>query len=171
MAKSTPIEERIRARFDGLSPSHRRLVEYLLQQDSDGVFLTARQLADTLGISESTVVRLAPVLGYDGFHALKSELRQRLMSRMGWQSAMDRAIQTLPRDAGGVLAQVLANDIESIQSLSRSVGRELFERAVTLIRQARTVYFIGMRTLAPHALYGTMRLRLVRHRTRLLSSM
>ncbi len=166
----TALEERIRSVLDDLSPSHRRLAAYLLQQDVAGVFSTARQLADTLGISEATVVRLARALGFEGFPALQSELRRRLLSRAGWQPPMTQAIETLPSDASGVLRQVLENDIESIKSTLASTDPEAFERAVQAIRKARAVYFVGMRSLAPHALYGTMRLRLVHHRTVLLSS-
>jgi len=166
----TALEERIRSALDDLSPSHRRLATYLLQQDVAGVFSTARQLADTLGISEATVVRLAQALGFEGFPALQSELRRRLLSRAGWQPPMTQAIETLPSDASGVLRQVLENDIESIKSTLATTDPEAFERAVQAIRKARAVYFVGMRSLAPHALYGTMRLRLVHHRTVLLSS-
>ncbi len=164
------LEEQIRSAFDDLSPSHRRLATYLLQEDVAGAFSTARQLADTLGISEATVVRLAPALGFEGFPALQSELRRRLLSRAGWQPPMTQAIETLPSDVPGVLRQVLENDIESIKSTLASTDPEAFERAVQAIRKARTVYFVGMRSLAPHALYGTMRMRLVHHRTQLLSA-
>jgi DNA-binding MurR/RpiR family transcriptional regulator len=168
--EATPLEERIRFSFDDLSPSHRRLATYLLREDVAGAFSTARQLAHTLGISVATVVRLAPAIGLEGFPALQSELRRRLLSRAGWQPPMTQAIETLPSDASGVLRQVLENDIESIKSTLAGADPGTFERAVQAIRKARTVYFVGMRSLAPHALYGTMRLRLVHHRTVLLSS-
>ncbi len=166
----TSLEQRIRSAFDELSPSHRRLAAFLLQEDVAGAFSTARQLADTLRMSEATVVRLAPALGFEGFPALQSELRCRLLSRAGWQPPMTQAIETLPGDAAGVYRQVLENDIESIKSTLASTDPEAFDRAVQAIRKARTIYFVGMRSLAPHALYGTMRLRLVHHRTVLLSS-
>lgn len=164
-----PLEERIRKSFDGLSPSHRRLAEYLLRQESAAAFSTARQLARDLGISESTVVRLAPALGYTGFQSLQSECRGRLLSRMAWQPSIRRAIDSLPGDPPGVLRQVLQHDIESIRNTLASLRPDLFQRAVEAIRGARNVYFIGLRSSAPHALYGTMRLRLVHPRTRLLS--
>jgi DNA-binding MurR/RpiR family transcriptional regulator len=83
---------------------------------------------------------------------------------------MHKAIESLPSNVSGVLHQVVANDAESIRGILTSISLDLFERAVEAIRQARTVYFIGMRNLAGHALYGTMRLRLIHHRTRLLAS-
>jgi DNA-binding MurR/RpiR family transcriptional regulator len=168
--ESTSLEERIRSSYDDLSSSHRRLATYLLQEDVAGAFSTARQLAKTLGVSEATVVRLAPALGYEGFPDLQAELRRRLLSRAGWQPPMTQAIETLPSDASGVFRQVLENDIASLKSTLAGIDLEAFERAVQAIRKAHTVYFVGMRSLAPHALYGTMRLRLVHHRTGLLSA-
>jgi DNA-binding MurR/RpiR family transcriptional regulator len=164
------LEERIRTIHDGLSPSHRRLVEYLLAQEGDAAFSTARQLADALGMSEATVVRLAPALGYHGFPALQSEFRRRLASRISWKPYIHQAIESLPSDAKGILRQVIENDVASLQSTLASISLDLFERSVEVLRKARTIYFIGLRILAGHAIYGTMRMRLVHHRTQLLSS-
>jgi len=166
----TSPEARIRSALDDLSASHRRLAMYLLQEDVAAAFSTARQLAKALGISEATVVRLAPVLGYPGFPALQADLRNRLLSRAGWQPPMTQAIETLPSNPAGVFRQVLENDMESLKHTLSTIDPEAFERAVQAIRKARAVYFVGMRSMAPHALYGTMRLRLVHHRTWLLSS-
>lgn len=162
------LEERIRAAYADLSPSHQRLVEYLLAQDSAAIS-TARQLADAVGVSESTVVRLAPELGYEGFPALQAEFQQRLLSRIEWRPPLRQAIESLPDDPGAILRQVLENDIRSLESTLASVGREDFQKAVRAIIEARTVYFLGLRTSAGHALYATMRLRLVRYETHLLS--
>lgn len=166
---STHLEEQIRSAHDRLSPSHRRLVEYLLSQESDAAFSTARQLGVALGISESTVVRLAPALGYAGFPALQSEFRRRLASRVSWKPYIHQAIESLPGNAKGILRQVIENDAESLQSTLVSLSMELFERAVEALRKAPTIYFIGLRILAGHAVYGTMRMRLAHHRTQLLS--
>jgi DNA-binding MurR/RpiR family transcriptional regulator len=167
---STHLEERIRSAHDGLSPSHRRLIEYLLAQESAAAFSTARQLAHTLGISESTVVRLAPALGYAGFPALQAEFRRRLTSRVSWKPYIHQAIETLPGNTKGLLRQVIENDVRSLQSTLASLSTEVFERAVEVLRKAPTIYFIGLRILAGHATYGAMRMRLVHHRTHLLSS-
>jgi DNA-binding MurR/RpiR family transcriptional regulator len=167
---SIHLEERIRSAHDGLSPSHRRLVEYLLAQESHAAFSTARQLADALGMSESTVVRLAPALGYTGFPALQSEFRRRLTSRVSWKPYIHQAIESLPGNANDILRQVIENDMASLQSTLASLSPKRFEHAVEALRKAPTIYFIGLRILAGHAIYGTMRMRLVRHRTQLLSS-
>ncbi len=169
MAGELDLEERIRAVFDRLSPSHRRLVEYLLESDSAAAFSTARQIADALSISESTVVRIAPELGFEGFPALQAEFQRRLMSRIEWQPPLRQAIESLPEDPVAIMRQVLENDIRSIQSTLSSLSPESFQRAVDAVMEARTVYLMGLRTSAGHALYSTMRLRLIRPRTQLLS--
>jgi DNA-binding MurR/RpiR family transcriptional regulator len=167
---TTPLEERIRSAYDGLSPSHRRLVDYLLAQESAAAFSTARQLADSMSMSESTVVRLAPALGYDGFPSLQSEFQHRLVAQVSWKPYMHQAIESLPGDAKSIVRQVIENDVASLQSILASLSLEMFERAVEALRKAPTIYFIGLRILAGHAIYGAMRMRLVHHRTSLLSS-
>lgn len=164
------VEERIRSVFDNLSPNHRRLVEYLLESDSEAAFSTARQLAEALNISESTVVRLAPELGYDGFPALQNAFQRRLLSRIEWKAPMRQGIDTIPKDPGLILQQVIENDLTALRNVMSTVPAETFERAVSAVLEARTVYILGLRTSAAHALYTTMRLRLVRPNTRLISS-
>ena len=115
------------------------------------------------------MVRLAPELGYEGFPALQAEFQQRLLSRIGWRPPLRQAIESLPDDPGAIFRQVLANDIRSLESTLSSISAEDFQRAVEAIAGASTVYFLGLRTSAGHALYATMRLRLVRHQTQLLS--
>ncbi len=167
---STHLEERIRSAHDKLSPSHRRLAEYLLAQESNAAFSTARQLAAALGMSESTVVRLAPALGYTGFPALQSEFRRRLASRVSWKPYIHQAIESLPGKPRDILQQVIENDVESLQNTLASLSAEVFERAMEALRKAPAIYFLGLRILAGHAIYGAMRMRLVHHRTQLLSS-
>ncbi len=169
MDRELDLEERIRAVFDRLSPSHRRLVEYLLESDGAAAFSTAKQIADALNISESTVVRLAPELGCEGFPALQAEFQRRLMSRIEWRPPLRQAIESLPQDPIAIMRQVLENDIQSIQSTLSIISNESFRRAVDAVLEARTVYLIGLRTSAGHALYSTMRLRLIRPKTQLLS--
>ena len=164
------VEERIRSAFDNLSPNHRRLVEYLLESDSAAAFSTARQLAEALNMSESTVVRLAPELGYDGFPALQEAFQRRLLSRIEWKAPMRQGIDAVPKNPGLILQQVIENDLTALRNVMSTVPAETFERAVAAVLEARTVYILGLRTSAAHALYTTMRLRLVRPNTRLISS-
>ncbi len=164
------VEERIRAVFDRLSPNHRKLAEHLMASESAAAFSTARQLAEALGMSESTVVRLAPELGYDGFPALQSAFRRRLLSRIEWKAPMRQGIDAITRDPGLILRQVIENDVTSLRNVLSTVPAETFEQAVTAVLEARTVYILGLRTSAAHALYTSMRLRLVRPNTRLISS-
>jgi DNA-binding MurR/RpiR family transcriptional regulator len=66
---------RIRENFDRLTPSFKRLGEYLLDNYFDAVFMTASQLASRLDIDPATVVRFSQRLGYRGYPELLADVR------------------------------------------------------------------------------------------------
>lgn len=169
MSENLDLEDRIRAAFEGLSPGHRRIVDYLLSSESAAALSTAREIGEALGISESTVVRLAPELGFEGFPSLQAAFRRRLLSKIKWRPSLQEAIDTLPDSPVAVMRQVLENDIQAIQTTLSTVNPESFERAVSAIVGADTVYVLGLRSSAGHAMYAAHRLRLIHPKTRLLS--
>lgn len=161
------LEERIRASFGTLSPKHQKLAEYLIRSNQ-APLLTARQIAQELGVSEATVVRLATRLGYDGFPALQLELKHQLLSKIEWRG-LDTTREIVPDDPFAVLQEVLHNDQESLRESLSSVSAESFRRAVAAIVEADTIYVIGSRTSASHAFYMVMRLRPMYNKTHLVS--
>ncbi len=170
MSENLDLEDRIRAALEGLSPGHRRIVDYLLSSESAAAFSTAREVGEALGISESTVVRLAPELGYEGFPALQAAFQQRLISRLELRPGLRETIDTLPDTPLAVMRQVIENDVQAIRSMLSTVNPEHFERAVSAILGANTLYVLGLRSSAGYAMHAAARLRLIRPKTRLISS-
>lgn len=70
------FRERIQAKYDGLTPSFRKLADFILQQQLDVAFMTATELAQHLRVDAATVVRFAQFLGYSGFRQLIKEVQR-----------------------------------------------------------------------------------------------
>jgi DNA-binding MurR/RpiR family transcriptional regulator len=161
------LDARIRASFNTLSPKHQSVADYLVRSDR-APLLTARQIAQELHVSEATVVRLASKLGYSGFPALQLELKHQLLSKVEWR-ALGNTKEIVPNDPLAVLQEVLRNDQESLRDSLATVAADAFRKAVSAIVKANTIYVLGFRTSAAHAMYMAMRLRPMYNKTYLIS--
>ena len=129
-----------------LSKGYHRIAEYIGKHYDKAVFMTASVLGETVGVSESTVVRFAFAMGYDGYpqmqHALRELVRHMLTSAQRFEMSSD-----IDRDE--VPERVLKADMHNIRSTVDELNREDFRRAVNSILPAKTVYVLGLRSAAP----------------------
>ena len=59
----------------GFSKGQRLIAQYIQENYDKAAFMTAGKLGRTVGVSESTVVRFATALGYEGYPQLQSALQ------------------------------------------------------------------------------------------------
>ena len=131
------------------SKGQRRIAQYLLESYDKAAFMTANTLGKTVGISESTVVRFAVELGYDGYPSMQKALQEMVVNRL---TAAQRIEVTNDRMVGqNVLSMVLQSDMEKLRQTGETVDREAFEAAVNAVLGAERVYIIGVRSAAPLA--------------------
>jgi len=131
-----------------LSKSHRRIAQYIAEHYEKAVFMTAAVLGAECGVSESTVVRFATAMGYEGYpelrQALASLVRQRLTSEQRF------AIASNIREEA-VLATVLHNDEQNIRKTVEALDQKDFDEVVDRLLKARRIYVMGLRSAAPLA--------------------
>ena len=131
------------------SKGQRRIAQYILESYDKAAFMTANTLGKTVGISESTVVRFAVELGYDGYPSMQKALQEMVVNRL---TAAQRIEVTNDRMVGqNVLSMVLQSDMEKLRQTGETVDREAFDAAVNAVLGAERVYIIGVRSAAPLA--------------------
>ncbi|CAN5219117.1 MurR/RpiR family transcriptional regulator [soil metagenome] len=160
----------MRARYGELSPAHRRVAQYLLADGRRAALVPAADVAWTLQLSEATVVRFAKALGFEGYPALRQQLRERFLT---YATSLDRLAATSDeraRDRTDVLARVLADDADSILRTLALVPQGTFDAVVNGIVAARTVYVVGFRGSAGIALILGMGLRIFLPETRVVAT-
>ena len=122
----------------------RRIAAYILDSYATAAFMTASRLGAAASVSESTVVRFAAELGYDGYpamqRALQEVVRGRLTSLQRMEVSSDRL---LGRD---IVAAVLQTDIEKLRMTVGEVDRRAFGEAVEALLRGRHVYILGVRS-------------------------
>ena len=137
---------RIRKNMPKLSKGQKLIANYILDHYEKAVFLTAAKLGTIVGVSESTVVRFANELGYDGYPKFQDALEELVKSKL---TAMQRLEVTTDRiDTSHVLKSVLQMDEEKIRSTRDQIDEEAFNRAVDKIIGAKTIYILGVRSCA-----------------------
>ena len=127
-----------------LSKSQRLLAEYITEHCDKAVFLTANRLGDAVGVSESTVVRFAVRLGYDGYPELQRAVQELIRNKL---TAVQRLEVTSDLLSGAdVLHSVMREDIDRINTTLSNIDNAAFEKAVDLAVSARRIYIVGLRS-------------------------
>ena len=133
-----------------LSKGQRRIAEYIAQHYDKAVLMTAVMLGRECGVSESTVVRFAAALGYDGYPELREKLRGLVRQRLTSEQRFDLISGA---DRGDVFKTVLKNDQQNLRKTMEELDQEDFGRAVDCMLAAKRLYVMGLRASAPLALF------------------
>jgi len=70
------IKERIMRKLPELSSGQLVVAHFLLERMPEAAFMTAGELAEEVGVSESTVVRFASAIGYDGYPEMRHAIQE-----------------------------------------------------------------------------------------------
>ncbi|MEA4833085.1 MAG: MurR/RpiR family transcriptional regulator [Oscillospiraceae bacterium] len=134
-----------------LSKSQRRLSDYITENYDKAAYMTAAKLAATVGVSESTVVRFADELGFDGypeFSVYLKEIANRKLTSIQRIALSDERIGNV-----SILDSVLSSDIDKIKRTIENIDRAAFDAAVDAICSARSIYIIGVRSSSALAMF------------------
>lgn len=131
-----------------LSKGHRRIVEYIVEHYDKAVFMTANRLGEKVGVSESTVVRFASALGYEGYPQLQRALQELVRHRL---TATQRFEMITDIGQDEVLRTVLKADMQNLRTTIEEGDFAAFDQVIEQMLAARTIYILGIRSAAPLA--------------------
>ena len=138
------VLKKIESDIGSFSKGQKLIANYILAHYDKAAYLTASKLGAYVGVSESTVVRFAIELGFEGYpefqHALQKIMRNRLTSFQRIE-----VTNSLIGDEN-VLERVLISDAEKIRRTLEEVDQASFERAIEKIVAAKRIYIIGVRS-------------------------
>ncbi len=129
-----------------LSKGHKKIAAYIQENYDKAAFMTAAALGQKVGVSESTVVRFATELGFQGYPALQRELQQMIKSKLTAVQRMEVSQSLIGN--GDIINSVLTGDIELIRETAERTSREDFKRALEAINHAKRIYILGVRSSA-----------------------
>ncbi|MGN1411757.1 MAG: MurR/RpiR family transcriptional regulator [Oscillospiraceae bacterium] len=146
-----PLFIKIKNLYPKMSKGHRKIADYILENYDKASFMTALKLGETAGVSESTAVRFAYELGFEGYPEFQQELSETTKRKLTLVQRMDLAEQK--HKNSDILEQVTSMDIESIRDTASIISREQFQSIVDIISNAKKVYIIGSRSVQPLAMF------------------
>lgn len=148
MQDAQELIERLNLRGKPLSKGQRSIAAYIARHYEKAVFMTAAMLGRECGVSESTVVRFAFAMGYEGYPELQEKLRSLVRQRLTSEQRFDLISEV---DRQDVMRTVLKNDMQNIRKTVEELSQADFDRAELLMRSARRLYVMGLRSAAPLA--------------------
>ena len=135
---------RIESELDDMSKAQKHIAQFILNNYDKASFMTAAALGEKVGVSESTVVRFATFLGFDGYPKLQKALQDIVKNKLTTLQRVD-VTNALFKDTD-ILQSVMNFDIAKIRSTLDSVDREEFKRAVDTIAEADDIFVLGTRS-------------------------
>ncbi len=126
------------------SKGQKLIANFILESYDKAAFMTASKLGKTVNVSESTVVRFAAELGYDGYPAMQKALQEMIRSKLTSVQRIEVSNDRIGDQ--DVLSMVMQSDIEKIRLTMEEADRTGFERAADAIVGARRIYILGIRS-------------------------
>ena len=147
---SSDLLGRIRQQYLTLSKSHKKIADYILANYDKVAFMTASTLGKNVNISESTVVRFAGSIGYEGYPELQKELQETIKTKL---TTVQRFELSKDRTESQLLTKVMMNDIENIRLTIDQFDGMLMESFIGEVIKAKKVYILGLRSSSVLANY------------------
>ena len=168
MGNSEHLLSKMNMQYQNFSKGQKKLAAYIKENYDKAAFLTAAKLGETVGVSESTVVRFAIYLGYKGYPEFQKALEELVRTKLNSIQRMEVTYGKVPQSE--ILDTVLHSDIDKIKMTLDAVDHEAFELAVETILKAKNIYIVGIRSCAPLAGFLAFYLNLIFDSVRLLNT-
>lgn len=159
MGNKNELLQKLEAGYGKFSKGQKKLAEFIREDYDKAAFLTAAKMGEEVGVSESTVVRFAMALGYEGYPEFQKALGELVRTKLNSIQRMEVTYGRISQSE--ILASVLQSDIDKIKLTMSSIDHEAFELAVDTILEAEKIYVIGIRSCAPLASFLAFYLNLI----------
>lgn len=166
--KQDDVLIRIHDGYPKMSKGQKLLADYITDHYDKAVYLTASKLGSVVGVSESTVVRFAGELGYDGYPGLQRALEDMIRTRLTALQRMEVSRSRMDEDH--ILSSILQSDIENIKETMNLVDDEAFKEAIDMILRAKTIYILGVRSSGPLASFLSYYMNLIFDNVKLINT-
>ncbi len=140
------ILKKIEVGYEGFSKGQKAIADYIIEHYEKAAYMTAAKLGMLADVSESTVVRFACQLGFEGYPEFQKSLRELVRTNLTSFQRMEVSDSIIgDKD---ILTQVILADAEKLRNTLDTIDRKAFETAVDKIIGAKRIYILGVRSSA-----------------------
>lgn len=159
---------RIETLMPKFSKGQKLIAKYIQTEYGKAAFMTAAKLGETVGVSESTVVRFATELGYSGYPKMQQAMQEMIRDKL---TSFQRIEVSQARIGNGsVIEHVLNSDIDNIKQTIEETSRDDFKNSVSAIAEAKTIYIYALRSSAALASFLGYYLNLIFGNVKVIST-
>ncbi len=141
----------IKNKFVHLSKGQRRIANYIFDEYDKAAFMTASSISSVVGVSESTVIRFAMALGYDGYPSLQKALQESIKTKLTTVQRFDMA-KNMSYDKESI-KKIMTQDLDNIRKTINRIDEFQFESIVNTISNSKKTFLMGNRSSAILANY------------------
>ena len=156
---ATDISQRIRNAYPTFSKGQKKIANAILHEYDKAAYMTAAKLGIYVGVSESTVVRFANELGFDGYSSFQRAVQELVRTKLTPNQRIEVTKKRM--GSGDVIENVMESDINKIRYTLDRIDRTHFLGAVESILKAKNIYVMGARSSEPLALVLKYNLSLI----------
>ncbi len=156
---SDDLLKTIETKMPTFSKSQKLIAKYILEHYDKAAYMTALKLGNAVNISESTVVRFAISLGFEGYPQLQRSLQSHIKNKLTSLQRMDVSRSRLGGE--NTISAVLNQDIDKIRRTVENVNPTDFQNAVDAIIAAKSIYIQGAMSSGLLASFAHYYLRLM----------
>ncbi len=164
---SRDIVSLIEQKRSGFSKGQLRIAKFITENSEKAAFMTASKLGQKVGVSESTVVRFASDLGFDGYPEMRKALQEMIRNRLTSLQRIEVAKSTI--GTKDTLTAIFNADMEKIMLTLNTVDRRMFDNAVSKILMAGNIYILGTRTSSALSMFMSYYFNLLFENVRVLN--
>lgn len=140
----TDILTYIQENMSTFSKGQKLIANYILQSYDKAAFMTSSKLGKTVNVSESTVVRFAAELGFDGYPSMQKTLQEMIRNKLTSIQRVEVSNERIGNQ--DIMTMVMQSDIEKIRLTLDETDRSSFNEAVSAISSAKKIYILGVRS-------------------------
>lgn len=159
MGNKNELLKKLEDGYQKFSKGQRKLADFIREDYDKAAFMTAAKMGEEVSVSESTVVRFATALGYEGYPEFQKALGELVRTKLNSIQRMEVTYGRISQ--GEILSTVLRSDIDKIKLTMESIDHDAFQMAVDTILKAKKIYVIGIRSCAPLASFLSFYLNLI----------
>ncbi len=138
------LMKNIQIKFPNMSKGQKLIADYILKHYDKAAFMTAAKLGISVGVSESTVVRFASELEFDGYPSLQRSLQELIKTKLTTVQRLELSNSFTCEE--NALKGVLKSDMENIRATLEKINPDVFEEIVNNIFKAKRIYILGLRS-------------------------
>jgi DNA-binding MurR/RpiR family transcriptional regulator len=142
-SEQVDISKLIAEHYEQLTKSEKRIADFLQQNQDEAAFLSAAEMAETLGLSEATMVRFAGTLGFESYPTMRKVLQAKFRNLVTHSSRLRSRLDEM-RVSGDIYEQLVASEITYLTESMQTLDRKAFHAAVELLRTHQRVFVFGL---------------------------